>query len=329
MIKLVEYKNFKVLRDSKLPLGRFTLIVGPNGCGKSTAMEGITACFGPPSALDGALSVGAKNGFAATDVIVHGAEEFEGQTFVRSRNPNAERLVRPEGATDKFLGLLAFLRSFATYSFSAEMIAKPVQLQPNMRFAPDGAGLAGVLDRLRDQHPERFEAINENLTQWFPEFDRILFDTHEKGYRSILLRKKEGHYSIRAEDLSQGTLLALAIMTFAYLHDLPGIIGLEEPDHGLHPRLLRDVCDALYHLAYPEGFGESRKPVQVIATTHSPYMLDLFRDHPDEIVIASKVGDNVKFERLSDHPNLEEILADSHLGDLWYSGILGGVPEHS
>ena len=111
-----------------------------------------------------------------------------------------------------------------------------------------------------------------------------------------------------------------------YLPDPPAIVGLEEPDRGIHPRLLRDVRDAMYRLAYPESVGEKRDPVQVIATTHSPYMLDLFRDHPEEIVIADKVEDNVRFQRLSDLPNIEEILRDSQLGDVWYTGILGGVP---
>jgi AAA15 family ATPase/GTPase len=82
----------------------------------------------------------------------------------------------------------------------------------------------------------------------------------------------------------------------------------------------------MYRLAYPESVGEKRQPAQVIATTHSPYMLDLFRDHADEIVIAQKAQGNVKFERLSDRLDLDEILQDTHLGDAWYSGILGGVP---
>ena len=82
----------------------------------------------------------------------------------------------------------------------------------------------------------------------------------------------------------------------------------------------------MYRLAYPESFGESRDPVQVIATTHSPYMLDQFRDHPEEIVIAQKVEDNVRFDRLSERKDLDEILHDAHLGEVWYSGILGGVP---
>ncbi len=83
--------------------------------------------------------------------------------------------------------------------------------------------------------------------------------------------------------------------------------------------------DALYRLAYPENYGHEREPVQVIATTHSPVMLDLYREHPEEIVIANKVGNDVKFERLVDQPNIQEILGEGSLGEIWYSGILGGV----
>ena len=64
----------------------------------------------------------------------------------------------------------------------------------------------------------------------------------------------------------------------------------------------------------------------MIATTHSPYMVDLFRDHPEEIVIANKTGSEATFERLSDRPYLDEILGECSLGDAWYSGVLGGVP---
>jgi hypothetical protein len=79
-------------------------------------------------------------------------------------------------------------------------------------------------------------------------------------------------------------------------------------------------------LSYPESFGETREPVQVIATTHSPYFLDLFRDRPEEIVIANKIGSQVRFERLADRPEIGQILQDTHLGEAWYTGILGEVP---
>ena len=82
----------------------------------------------------------------------------------------------------------------------------------------------------------------------------------------------------------------------------------------------------MYRLAYPEQFGEQRPPTQVIATTHSPYLLDLYRDHPEEIVIAQRDATGAHFERLSDRAELAEVLRETHLGDAWYSGVLGGVP---
>jgi predicted ATPase len=218
------------------------------------------------------------------------------------------------------------LAQIQVFSLDAGLIASPVQLQPDMALNQQGGSLAGVLDRLRDQAPERFEALNNELKQWFPEFDKILFDTPDAGQRSFLLRTRGGHYGIPASDLSQGTLLALAILTLAYLPNPPSLVGLEEPDRGIHPRLLRQIQDALYRLCYPEDYGEKRAPVQVIATTHSPYLLDLYRDYLEETVIAQKIEDGARFERLSEQPQVLEILGDAPLGEVWFSGVLGGVP---
>jgi predicted ATPase len=219
------------------------------------------------------------------------------------------------------------LASVRIFSFDAEAIATPVQLSPNMQLEPNGLNLAGVLDNLRDKNPERFEELNEELGRWLPEFDRILFETHTQGKRSFLLRTRIGHHAIRASDLSHGTLFALAFLTLAYIPNPPSIVCFEEPERGIHPRLLREIQDGMYRLAYPENYNEKRSPVQVIATTHSPYMLDLYKDHPEEIVIAHKDDDGVRFERLADKPNVDEFLQDAPLGEVWYSGILGGVPS--
>jgi predicted ATPase len=164
------------------------------------------------------------------------------------------------------------------------------------------------------------------LARWLPEFDQILFQTPEVGKRSIQLRVAGGRGAISAMHLSSGTLFALAILTLALIPKPPAVLCLEEPDHGIHPRLMRDVRDALYRLAYPENFSDSRQPVQVIATTHSPILLDLFRDHPEDVVIANKSGTEATFQRLTDIPKFEEILGECSLGDAWYTGILGGVP---
>jgi predicted ATPase len=222
--------------------------------------------------------------------------------------------------------LQAQLARTRVFSLDAEYIAGPTQLRPGLELRSDGANLAGILTQLRDREPERFEALVAELIRWLPEFDRILLDTTSQGMRFLALRTRESRRAIPASDLSQGTLLALTMLTLAHLPAPPPIACIEEPDRGLHPRLLRDVRDALYRLSYPDSFGEHREPVQVIATTHSPYLLDLFRDHPEEIVIAEKAGHEARFERLADRKDLDEILESGHLGDIWYSGVLGGVP---
>ena len=330
MIKAIQFKNFKALRDTTLPLGRLTLLVGPNGSGKSTALSGLDVLRVPLGPK--ALSVGVR--VTRETVIQIGIEwsdppggsksqltwKLGGRSFDQV-DRNGRELSPP--VREQRQGMLHSVR---IYSLNATALAGPVTMVPNIELKPDGHGLTGVLERLRDDAPERFEALNEEFGRWLPEFDRVLFETPSEGKKAIKLRTRDGQHAIPAADISQGTLLALAILTLAYLPDPPPIIGLEEPGRGIHPRLLRDVHDAMYRLAYPESVGEQREPVQVVATTHSPYLLDLFRDHPEEIVIADKVEGNVRFTRLTDIPNYQDILADAALGEVWYSGALGGVP---
>jgi predicted ATPase len=207
-------------------------------------------------------------------------------------------------------------------------IIRPVNLAPKMSLGEDGGGLAGVLDRMRDESPESFELLNREVGMLLPEFDRILFETPSEGHRAFMLRTTDSQQPIRAADLSQGTVLALAILTLAHVSDPPSMVCLEEPDRGIHPRLYREIQDALYRLAYPESLGLKRKPVQVLVTTHSPYLLDLHRDHPEEVVIAQKNGTSATFQKLTDREDVKELLSEASLGELWYSGVLGGVPAN-
>jgi predicted ATPase len=222
------------------------------------------------------------------------------------------------------------VRNFASqmrvFTLSADRDREPVALVPAIELHRDGYGLAGVLDRLRDQHPERFEALNRELAAWLPGFDRITFDVPEQGKRSLSLRRRGDQSILPASMLSDGTMLSLCVLTLAYLAQPPILIGIEEPEHGLHPWLMRRVQDAIYRLCYPEQHGEQRQPVQVVATTHSPYFLDLFKDHPEEVVVATKDQSGVKFGRLGDFQEIGAILHDAPLGEVWYSGAIGGVP---
>jgi predicted ATPase len=337
MIESIHFKNFKALRNTTLPLSPFTLIVGPNGSGKSTAMQALKVARSPgPYEFDTIVTAGLRNQIEAaveitinwdvslTKVISKSGWEFSG---------NRRRVYGPDfldTAGEEVPNVAPILRDklsgFRIFSFDALQLSSSVELRAGIQLETDGSNLAGVLDHLRDNEPERFESLNEELGRWLPEFDRILFETPRTGHRAFLLRTRSSKSRIQAYDLSHGTLYALAFLTLAYLPNPPSIVCFEEPERGIHPRLLREIRDAMYRLCYPEGYGDKRSPVQVIATTHSPYLLDLYKDHPEEVVIAHKDEQGVQFERLSEKPDINEFLQDAPLGEVWYSGILGGVP---
>lgn len=340
MIKSIHFKNFKALRDATLPLGPFTLIVGPNGSGKSTAMQGLRFASNPKEyTLERIVTAGldlTPHTLVKISISwsINGVETTT-ESGMREINDGPFTSIGPlfsKGSHDHAFADSVWnaLKGFRIFSFEAEAIASTVQTEPQPELGSDGSKLAAVLDALRDSDPERFEALNMEFSRWFPEFDRILFQTPAAGQKTFLLRTKSGGHQHRASDLSQGALFSLAFLALAYLPTPPPIVCFEEPDRGIHPRLLIDIRDAMYRLAFPEQYGERRLPVQVIATTHSPYLLDLYKEHPEEIVIAHKDEQGAHFDRLSDKAYITEILegGGAPLGEIWFSGVLGGVPSN-
>ncbi|HEY2827591.1 MAG TPA: AAA family ATPase, partial [Pirellulales bacterium] len=239
-----------------------------------------------------------------------------------AKNEIHRHLQHETSAEDGKLAL-KWLGRMQTFALNPQVIGNPMPVT-STPMSSSGEGLAAVLDDLRDDK-ERWESLLAEMCNWLPEYDHIEFDKPQPGQKSVVLRTRKGHHRIPASQLSQGTLIALALLALAYSPNPPSLIGLEEIDRGLHPRLLRHLQDALYRLSYPESCGEKRPPIQVIATTHSPYLLDLYRDHPEEIVLAQKEGLEVKFNRLKDVEHFDDILGDSPLSEVWYSGVLGGV----
>jgi predicted ATPase len=330
MIKSIHFQNFKVLRDATLPLGPFTLILGPNGSGKSTAMQALRFASEPQAyGFDEIAAAGlARESEPSVKVSIEWFWEGGEVTTVSERLFNRALGPVPEdnGPFPDFVQKA--LASFRVFSFDAEALATPVQAQ-RLELGANGSELAAVLNVLSGSEPERFQSLNKELQRWLPEFDQIVFDYPGRGMTEFFLRTRLGHHRYRASDLSHGTLFALAFLTLAYLPSPPAIVCFEEPDRGIHPRLLSEIRDGMYRLAFPESYGEKRAPVQVIATTHSPYLLDLYKEHPEEIVIAHKDEQGAHFDRLSDKSHITEILegGGAPLGEIWFSGILGGVPS--
>jgi predicted ATPase len=337
VIASVQFKHFKALRATSLRLEPFNLLIGPSGSGKTSLIQALLrlralarqpvaaplqAGSGPSARRTGDTpEIIFRFAPPAADIEVH----LRGQSeqicdVIEVRHPQTDE------ARARWVALKARLDGIRAYLFDHYAMAEPVAPSDGVELASNGRNLAAVLERLREQQPAVFAELEAEFCRALPDFCGVASQRGKSGV-TLALRLKEDGRVLTAENLSQGTLYTLAVLTLSFSPQPPALVCLEEADRGIHPRLLRDVRDALYRLCYPGNFGQKREPVQIVATTQSPFLLDLFRDHPEEVVIANKRGRSATFTRLSDLPDAREIIAGGSLGDLWFSGILGGVPE--
>lgn len=328
VIASITFRNFKALRNARLSLAPFNLVVGPNGSGKTSLIQAllllrnltklpIKEAHGttPPMASpEIAFAFGAP--FAGLEVRMSCSGDFVCD-LLKVQSPSPE--IWEEAKTE--------ILRIRSYLFDHYAMGAPALCEAGGELAGNGANLAAVLAQWKKERPEVFGQVEREFCRMLGEFGGLEMVEVGDGRVSFAGRLSDQDERVTAENMSQGTLYTLGILVLALAPEPPAVVCVEEIDRGIHPRLLRDVRDALYRLSHPEDFGEKRAPVQVVTTTHSPYLLDLFKDHPDEVVIAQKDSREAHFERLVDRPDYQELLSEGPLGDLWFSGILGGVPR--
>ena len=333
VIAAVHFKNFKALRSAAVRLAPFNLLIGPSGSGKTSLIEAllrIRALSALPVIHAHELKHQITDG---PEIDFYFNPPFNDVRVTLGCNANevvCNLLVvdHPPGiaGAGKWGELRTRLQSIRAFLFDHRAMGAAASSKDGAELSSNGGNLAAVLAARHQDAPASFAALEADFVRIMPEFSGLDFRPAGLDRVELLAPLADGSDVLVAENLSQGTLYLLAMLTLAHAPEPPTIVCLEEADRGVHPRLLREVRDALYRLSYPLAGEGERSPVQVIATTHSPYLLDLFRDHPEEVVLASKQGNAATFECLAERSDILELMKESNLGDLWYSGILGGVP---
>lgn len=243
-------------------------------------------------------------------------------------------LSQGTGATDEVRGVAKLvhdgLSGVQFYRWTPDFLALPAASDSNRRFRMEssGFGLARCLDDIVGFDPGRFLELQRRFIDIFPEFRAIRL-VPEPAYRApanveqpLLLQQTDGkgiyfeladqRQSIRAAQASDGVLLVLAYLALLHLPTqyAPRVLLIEEPENGIHPRRLQDVLKILREAV------QQQQRTQVLLTTHSPYVVDLFE--PDEVTLCRKSEDgSIAVRRLSESRTVRDQLDVFTLGEIW------------
>jgi predicted ATPase len=234
----------------------------------------------------------------------------------------------PQDQSEAVPIVLNALRGVHFYNGNPRLLALPVAPDINRRFRMenDGFGLALRLDDILGYDRSRFARLEDRFRRMFNNIRSVKL-IPEQAYSAPVNRVEQitmlsrsagkglyfeidGGTLVSAAQISDGILLVLAYLAVLNLPGPPRMLLIEEPERGVHPKRLQEVVEIVRELV-PE-----QTPTQVVFSTHSPYVVDLFE--PKEVSLCRRLEDgSIAVARLSDRPTVREQLKVFTLGEIW------------
>jgi predicted ATPase len=122
------------------------------------------------------------------------------------------------------------------------------------------------------------------------------------------------------EEVSDGTVKWLCILVSLFV-PFSSVYLIEEPENFLHPWMQQRLIEIM---------REQSKQNDTIffLSSHSATILNA--SLPDEVLVVHQTNSGTTLKSMDSIEDIRIVLAESdfHLGDLWVSGAIGGVPSH-
>ncbi|MFZ5450094.1 MAG: AAA family ATPase [Thermodesulfobacteriota bacterium] len=294
----------------KSPVITYHLAIGENPKGPHVAEEWLRWRRGqtgkPFSFLDFKMGEGK---------VISGEMPDESDVRVEERLDSAEVLaVNTLGQFAKHPRVSA-LRRFITGWYlsylSADNTRGTREAGPQERLSATGDNLPNVIQYLKEQHNERLNNILAILSSRVPRLEKVEAELMPDGY--LLLQIKDAPFDrpILAKFASDGTLKMLAYLTLLYDPEPPQLIGIEEPENYLHPRLLSGLAEECRNVT---------DRTQLMVTTHSPFFVNGLRANELWVLYRDTKG-YTQAKKAEDMGRIREFMnSGALLGQLWMEG---------
>jgi predicted ATPase len=225
------------------------------------------------------------------------------------------------------------LRSAVRLRLDAVRLAEPSYSEhANPRVGYGGEFLASALAQMALNQPDEFQQLQAHLRQLVPAVERIRFtrapvsrtevetvtigeDSMSRRVRreymgDALVLDMKGAHSLRANLASEGTLLALGLLAVLFGSARPRLILVDDIDQALHPKAQLELVTLIHTVL------EQTPNLQVIATTHSPYILDGLKSEEVRLITLDE-GGAAACAALTDHPDFEKWKEEMTPGEFW------------
>jgi predicted ATPase len=198
---------------------------------------------------------------------------------------------------------------------------RPAEIRPVTTLFSNGENLGTVLHEIltRFDYKSAADDLRGFLRSAYPWVEDVNAETTYGSPAKVLVRVREKGIkrSLELWELSDGMSRFLCLGVALLNPSPPPFIAVDEPEVGLHPRLLPIVGDMI---------KTASEKTQVLVTTHSPDLLNQFSI--DDVAVMSREETHAAWRRPATRKSLVQMLnqvTGESLGDLLKSGELESV----
>ncbi|HEX6912976.1 MAG TPA: AAA family ATPase, partial [Longimicrobium sp.] len=210
----------------------------------------------------------------------------------------------------EFFGSIALYQEWNFGRRTPARMPQPTDL-PSDFLLPSASNLGLVLHGISQTSAQRDQLI-EYLRRFY-EPARSLSTKIIGGTIQLFIEEESGRL-IPATRLSDGTLRYLCLLAILLHPNPPPVIGIEEPELGLHPDIMPTIAELL---------KKASERTQLFVTTHSDALVSALSDTPESILVCESMPNGTTINRLEPE-KLREWLAEYSLGEIWRMGEIGG-----
>ena len=217
--------------------------------------------------------------------------------------------------------LRRFIEGWFLSYFIPNRARQPVPSGYEEHLSREGGNLPNVIQYLNEEHKKTIQIIINKMIKRIPLLEHVETETTLDG--RLVMRFKDGPFKepFLPQFISDGTMKMLAYLVLINDPEPPPLLCVEEPENGLHPKLMAVLAEEFRLHAEKTPADKS---TQVFISSHSPYFVSAIR--PKELWIMERGSDGFaqvkRADTISGVPEFIEEGAD--LGDLWYENHLGG-----